>query len=540
MLALKVYDLMCQIALEPKLVKALGQLNLKGISYLPLEEQMENEGARRDQAILQLAHKAVQTGMSTLEIDENKAQIFLRGTKELGSSPCANLDDVTRGAVDDYLVRLLEENAHKTSPLLEQALGIPNNLPLLDLVGESNMDGAFTNTVLVGVQHLLGSTIPLVKWLNNWGVNYDRMFICGKAYSTHAFIAWKLRELGVHVHPNSGSLSESRFLSEGYSYDTDLRVYITSMLDEAIETLRCLPDEVEAPRRLLVLDDGATCIEALNAAPERWAGLRISAVEQTRRGARLVQSTSKPLTAFPVSNVAESSPKLELESPLIGLSVVAELQTRISRIEGKEAGLDGRQITVIGFGSVGKAVAKYLRDSGAKVAIIDTDPRKLQAAQNERFHCISPSEVSDTTDCLLGCTGFSILGNFPDKNWKMCRYLVSASSSNAEFYGLLGPARGHPQVPAPMLPDSDHQRIHADRWVGTTPGEGPLLLAGGFPINFPGTSDPIPLSDIQLTRALILSGARQAHESETSGLIPFDIKEARWITRAYQELRGEV
>jgi hypothetical protein len=72
----------------------------------------------------------------------------------------------------------------------------------------------------------------------------------------------------------------------------------------------------------------------------------------------------------------------------------------------------------------------------------------------------------------------------------------------------------------------------------TAESKGPLLLAGGFPTNFPGTLDPITLCKIRRTRALLSLGVLQALLKTTAGLIPFGGKEKEWISRAYRQLRG--
>ncbi len=440
-------------------------------------------------------------------------------------------DPVTQAAMDDQRWLQLSRAPGARVPLDE----LPLSMPLLDRVGATAPAMLLRNTVLVAAQHLLGSTVGLIDWMHRWGLPYEQMFICGKVYSTHRLALWRLSELGVAVNPNSLVLTDAEVRDPEFSYDLRFATDVRATLTQAGPVLNRLRDERKAPKQLLVLDDGASSIGLLLAEPALACGARVAAVEQTRRGARVVHNASPGSIAFPIVNVAESAPKLGPEAELIGQSVVDELLIRMRRIEGPGASLEGRQVAIVGYGSVGRAVASALRPRGAQRTAVDIDPSGRQRARDDGVTISSIDRESREADVIIGCTGVCVL----ETDWAKSRrgrvYLASASSSDVEFRndpGLRWKARLNP---APEIDDSDHQRIHADFVYGDNPAQ-VIVLNGGYPVNFNGALDPIPAERIQLTRALLLSGLRQAVESVETGLRSFNEQEAASIASEYARL----
>jgi hypothetical protein len=61
------------------------------------------------------------------------------------------------------------------------------------------------------------------------------------------------------------------------------------------------------------------------------------------------------------------------------------------------------------------------------------------------------------------------------------------------------------------------------------------LLNNGFPINFDGEKNSVPIEKIQLTRALLMLGIFQAYELEKMDgkIIPLDIEIQRGIIKEH-------
>ncbi len=72
--------------------------------------------------------------------------------------------------------------------------------------------------------------------------------------------------------------------------------------------------------------------------------------------------------------------------------------------------LQGKLIAVIGFGNVGKATARYLKEMGAEVWIDDTDPKKRWEAEKKypifRLHEISSDHFFDV---IIPCAASDVI-----------------------------------------------------------------------------------------------------------------------------------
>jgi S-adenosylhomocysteine hydrolase len=243
-------------------------------------------------------------------------------------------------------------------------------------------------------------------------------------------------------------------------------------------------------------------------------------MEQTRRGAKLLRATGALGPRFPVVNVAESRSKLELESPLIGESVARALDERLREAGG---GLSSRSpVLVVGFGSVGAAVARALRARGVVVSVADADPRAAAVASADGFASAPLASALPRVGILVGCTGtewFAPAGLASVALGEVA--LASASTADVEFRAAneLPLTRLTYPAEAEECGPSLFREVHSSYALPTGPRH--ALLNGGFPCNFDGSIDPIPPRAIQLTRALILAGACSAVASQgATGLVP--------------------
>jgi hypothetical protein len=99
-------------------------------------------------------------------------------------------NDVTLGRI----ARMAEESSHEEKDIGQKDGLIrkhiePPKLPLLDRLSEFRGKADFSNMVLVGIQHLLANTAPLMVKLEQAGLDYKRMFLLGKVYSCNPLSA---------------------------------------------------------------------------------------------------------------------------------------------------------------------------------------------------------------------------------------------------------------------------------------------------------------------------------------------------------------
>src|SRR5689334_11025283 len=89
-------------------------------------------------------------------------------------------------------------------PVLRSLQSLPKQYPPYD----------FTNTVLVGIQHLLGTNGTLFELLNHMGLPYEQMYLLGKVYSTNEIVYGELNQRGAYVHPASLSLDVAQLRTD--------------------------------------------------------------------------------------------------------------------------------------------------------------------------------------------------------------------------------------------------------------------------------------------------------------------------------------
>lgn len=391
---------------------------------------------------------------------------------------------------------------------------VPPRLPLLDALHELQNETNFSNTVLVGVQHLLASNASLLVKLHEAGLDYERMFLLGKIYSSSPLVADTLKKLGVFVHQGAFELNNINLRE---NYDVQLRKAADDLLVMANRRLRSQPK----PRRLLVMDDGAVLITLLNHHRES-IDAEVVAVEQTTSGIRRIEECSN--VQFPIVDVARSQAKRLNESPIVASSIIQNLASKIQDLPVETKLVDADAL-VVGIGAVGMEVAKQLRDEVASVAVYDSNKGTLAAASKRDLCVVKLRDGLSRCHVIIGCVGKNWL---PEDGCRLVRdgaVLASGSSSNVEFLGL---DLVHEQEATGL------ELAHGDYLIKVQNGSA-WVLSAGFPINFDGSPDPISPGAIQLTRALMLAGIYQAMESNPTkrGVIRLDTRLEGFVTRQH-------
>ena len=330
---------------------------------------------------------------------------------------------------------------------------------------------------LICVQHLLETTGSLMETLFGLGLHPSNSFILGKAYSTNQDVVDRLRQCGSHV--DGGSLPSSLGTFED-AIAADL-----VQLWSAASALR-RPDI----HTLIILDDGGRCLASV----PHWArqdGRRMCGVEQTQFGADRLG-----LVSLPVVLVARSGVKKWIEPPMIARAVKRRIASVVARCGPKTT------VGVVGLGPIGKAVAEELLRNGLQVLAYDNAATPEWPGKGVR-KCSRLRQLVEDSTMVFGCTGADIfeaagLDEYPSIG---CRALASCSSEDIEFRSVLRRyADAVPLGPSQALQDVLCQVGNHELRV----------LRGGFPVNFDGTKESVPASEIQVTRGLLLGGVVQA------------------------------
>lgn len=339
-------------------------------------------------------------------------------------------------------------------------------LPLVDFLAANYKNLDFSRVKIIGVQHILETTHALFRSLYGLGLKPENVSIIGKCYSTCREVYEEMKKEGIYV--SSASFAYNSHTAFDDQFAQEIKQFLFSLKDTLIS------EDVDL---IIVLDDGGKCITSLG--KDLLLAKPIIGIEQTSSGYQAIRSKK---IDFPIFNVARSSIKLRLESPMIAQAAGERLFDSL-----KIRGLSPAQALVVGGGPIGQAMKKRL-STDMDVTIYDP----VQGLSCERS--------LDFPDCLrefpliVGCTGKTSVPHEFHSLIAPETALVSVSSSDREFDA----------VHLRRLLQENHC-CHEDIIVRDF-----LLVRSGFPVNFDGERENIEPDLIQLTLALIMGGILEA------------------------------
>lgn len=371
---------------------------------------------------------------------------------------------------------------------------------------------------LFGIQHIMDQTLALCWALDALGLPYDRIALCGKAYSYCPEVAAELTALGVLVSPPR-------------AYDPAI-----SQASQMVQDLGELARRVAVRRAevvnatLLVLDDGGqalTNVSNLFPGPQHILG-----VEQTASGFWQPGISS---IGMPVVDVGTSAVKSLCEPTVIIDTALRHAARSLERCG------HGSRIGVVGLGHIGLQLSHALKERGYALSVYDNRQDAYYHLDVERARRVH--HVIETSDVIFGCTGSDITR---DLAWETAqrglspgtREFVSLSSGDDEFFTLKqlllteGGARADPYTPS-NIPD-----ISGQLW-----GSPLTIVRNGFPINFDNSRVSASLSSIQGTMAALIGALCQVHLAFTgrrtapvAERIVLDLALQRWLLKRWREV----
>ncbi|HEX5885471.1 MAG TPA: NAD(P)-dependent oxidoreductase [Pyrinomonadaceae bacterium] len=296
--------------------------------------------------------------------------------------------------------------SHSQSPPLEVTRS------LLDCARAARFDFG-EDTALVAVQHMLQQTIDFFQTAADMGLTLKNIFALGKIYSNSFPVIKTLRDMGVTVVETTVPPP-----GEFHSY-----------LERDVDRLWKIAAEALAQRRIrrvLVLDDAGVCITRVPA--EILQQYAVCGVEQTSSGIFQVEEKPPP---FAVISWARAAVKLQMGGPIFARWLIEKLKTDFLRGQS----LRGKQLGIIGMGSIGRGVANVLLKHGCDVLFYDPDPHLhvSRLADNKLVRSNSLEELMLGCDYVLGCSGRNpFRGKWPLSHRPGIK-LLSASSGDQEF-----------------------------------------------------------------------------------------------------------
>ena len=339
------------------------------------------------------------------------------------------------------------------------------------------------DTAMVAVQHMLLQTVDLFKTAGDLGLKPQNVFALGKVYSNSFPVIAALRDVGVTVVDSTPA--EPGEFSSYFQRD------INRLWNAAAESL-----VQRRIKRVLVLDDAGVCI--INVPPNVSHHYDVCGVEQTSSGIFLFEDKPPPC---PVISWARAAVKLEIGGPIFSQSFLHKFKTQFLR----GGSLPGKQIGIIGLGSIGRGVARLAIREGAHVRFYDPDPNS-----NIPVHLHDPAarvnsleELMTVSHYVVGCSGRNpFKGKWPMKH-KPGLKLLSASGGDQEFGPIIRDLRTRPDF-----------KVDPDTWdITSEHGPSGILHIAymGYPYNFVSRApEAVPGPIVQIETGGLLAALIQA------------------------------
>lgn len=385
------------------------------------------------------------------------------------------------------------------------------------------------------IQHQLENHLAQARAVLELGVDARDLHWIDIPYTSSP----EIREVLVSLGVPAGNFKNHRYnLTQRYAAYQRTRVsrWIKSYMDRYGNA---------AP--LLVLDDGGYFLEALICFREHFK--RLAVVEQTTRG---INKLSENIAIqyycrdVPLVDVATSDPKKNVEPPFIARAVREAAGERLKKILGRaHVELDRGKVLVLGYGAIGKEVAREVRERFGlrpeQVFVFDTDQQKRDAANGVGYSLWDAKDYSNVFQLVIGCTGTRAFNIWNYVHLAKRSVLISASSGSAEVaredFVELAESCNVDDIQVRNPETLRRRSVHSDITLQIV-DHVVTIANGGFPINFDGRLDRIPAEDIQITVALMVAGAIQAVTTPTKGLVPLDPSTCNTLVDHFQKLRG--
>lgn len=390
---------------------------------------------------------------------------------------------------------------------------LPKSLPLVEEFCENRFTSeTFADTDVLFVQHHLGPLIPRLRTMINHGLEASRCWFVDIPYSTNKCVCEQLHKMGFPENQRAKP------------FDDPIAPYSRRQLERVAYIVQLLANQ-DNKRRLLVVDDGAYFMRALNHLLYRDRNLVMSfrerntrIVEQTTRGHRYLRKKEgremlKSLNISAVS-IARTNTKHILESPFIGAAVSRAMLRALSnsaRLNG-----DLGRVLVIGFGAVGQATTQQLLAElkpDKPIHVWDKKWKTLQSEIEKVGACaLKAFPEEGPYDCVIGCTGKASLPVNKVGILANNAVLVSGSSGAIEFNRekFIDIAYKHDRDDFYVIEPEKTRNfgIHATIEMQKG-GKRFSFLHAGFPINFDGRLECLPALIIQTTHGLLLAACKE-------------------------------
>src|SRR3954454_11169194 len=246
-------------------------------------------------------------------------------------------------------------------------------MPVLHTLLEERLrDGALAGRKVAVVVHLEAKTACLVLALREAGA--EVVAAGSNALSTQDSVVGALRERGVEVHARHGAPPDE--------FTADL--------------LRVAESGAE-----LVIDDGLELTRRMaEHRPDLYAGLQGVSEETTTGVARLRALAADGLLRFPAVAANDAKCKHMFDNPYgTGQTTLTAILALTNVLAA------GREFCVVGYGWVGKGVARAAAGLGGHVTVVEIDPVRALQAHMDGYRVAALHDALPAADVIVTATG---------------------------------------------------------------------------------------------------------------------------------------
>ncbi len=294
---------------------------------------------------------------------------------------------------------------------------VAQHAPVLNAIFEERLsDGSLDGRRVAMTIHLEAKTAYLAILLSEAGA--DVTVAGSNPLSTQDDVCAALAERGVRVFATHDP-SEEDF--EGY----------------LLRTIETGPD--------LIIDDGAELVSRLvDRRPDLLDGVAGASEETTTGILKFRAMDVEGLLSFPVLAANDARMKHLFDNRYgTGHSSIVSLLSNTNLFIG------GKTVVVMGFGWVGRGLAKYAKGMGARVIVCEPDPVKLLEAYAEGYEAMNSLQAAEVGDFFVTGTGnLKVLSTEHFARMKDGAVLANAGHYDHEFdlAALAGEAVGAREV----------------------------------------------------------------------------------------------
>ena len=265
------------------------------------------------------------------------------------------------------------------------------------------------NARLLIIEHILSTTEEFIRHLRD--AEAEVYCLLAKPYSIDKAVLDRIVTQGIRVEQKSyKDLDDTQFLDE--------------LLSQAAAQSR------NDGRKIVIIDIGGYFAAPLSRLNKEDITQFCGVIEDTTFGHNRYVNCIKKIR-IPVFSVARSALK-EIEARFVGKDAVAAMD-HILRNEG--VSLPGRNALVIGYGMIGKNVARSLKATDHRVSVYDRQDHKNLAAFINGFHIHTKKELLQHADIIYVATGNpdGALSFYDIEDCKDNVILVSVGSRDTEI-----------------------------------------------------------------------------------------------------------